>query len=109
VKDGRAGGVSPFCPPAWLNRLTCSQPTAAHSRGLWGSSTSAPPPITFHSSVRATVRTSVTELLRRNEDGVLRQLFGVYTDDLVKQDGRWLFAHRRFEMRHPMTITDRSD
>lgn len=62
----------------------------------------APPLVTVASSGRASARTSVTELLRSEGDGVLRLVFGVYADELIEQDGRWLFAHRRFELRHQM-------
>lgn len=60
----------------------------------------SPPAITQHSPDRATARTSMTELLRLKRTGELLQLFGSYTDELVRRDGRWRFAHRRFELRH---------
>jgi ketosteroid isomerase-like protein len=59
-----------------------------------------PSAIELQTAGRAHAFTSVTELLRSRDTGEVRQLFGVYRDELVDEGGRFRFAHRRFELRH---------
>ena len=47
---------------------------------------------------RARSRLHITELLRLRATGETKRIFGTYEDELVKRDGRWYFAHRRFTM-----------
>jgi len=46
----------------------------------------------------ARTRTLMTELLRKLDTGEHLQLFGTYDDELVRRDGRWQFARRRFQL-----------
>lgn len=62
------------------------------------------PTVELLSLDRARAQTSITELLRFQDSGEIKQLFGVYTDELVKQAGEWRFAHRRFTLRHMTTM-----
>ena len=48
---------------------------------------------------RALGQTTMHELLELKQSGELKELFGVYRDELHKSDGRWRFASRRFERR----------
>jgi ketosteroid isomerase-like protein len=56
--------------------------------------------IELESSERARARSTMSELLYLKEKGEAVQIVGTYTDQLVKRDGRWLFAHRRFQLRY---------
>jgi hypothetical protein len=40
------------------------------------------------------------ELLRVRATGELKHIYGVYSDEVVKRDGRWLFARRTVAVRH---------
>ncbi|HYJ09104.1 MAG TPA: hypothetical protein VEX18_08840 [Polyangiaceae bacterium] len=42
--------------------------------------------------------------IARPGSGEIKQLFGVYRDELRKSDGRWRFASRRFELRRELTV-----
>jgi SnoaL-like domain len=61
---------------------------------------SSPPVVELVAPDRARSRTTMTELLRFLDTGEVRQLFGMYSDELVLRAGRWRFAHRRFELRY---------
>jgi ketosteroid isomerase-like protein len=61
---------------------------------------SGPPMVRVIAPGRAEATVSVTELLRIESTGELRQLFGVYTDELIRDEGGWAFAHRRFKLHH---------
>ena len=56
----------------------------------------APPAIELGAEGDARTRTTITEILRLRATGEMKRLFGTYTDDLVKRDGHWRFARRRF-------------
>ena len=58
------------------------------------------PVVKFTSNNRATSVTSVTELLRFKTTGAIKQVMGIYKDDLVYNGKRWIFVHRRFELRY---------
>ncbi|GAA4042640.1 nuclear transport factor 2 family protein [Parerythrobacter jejuensis] len=45
----------------------------------------------------ATSRVQTQEVLK-GKDGSTRMIGGLYTDDLVKRDGRWVYAKRVFEI-----------
>jgi hypothetical protein len=47
---------------------------------------------------RARTRLNMTEYLRIRATGEIKRIVGVYSDELVKRDGRWQFAHRRFAL-----------
>jgi hypothetical protein len=66
----------------------------------------SPPVVELVAPGRARTRTTMTELLRLLDTGEVRQLFGIYTDELVLRGGRWRFAHRRFELRHETSHGD---
>lgn len=53
---------------------------------------------------RASARTSVLELLRFKATGEVKQIVGVYRDDLVRSGDRWKFAARRFELRYAVDL-----
>lgn len=61
--------------------------------------TTTTPFIETMSSNRARTRLNMTEYLRVRATGEIKQIVGVYSDELVKRDGRWQFAHRSFSMR----------
>ena len=61
------------------------------------------PAIRMLTTDHATAQTTVFELLRIRATGVVRQLAGIYHDELVRRGGEWLFARRRFELCH---VTD---
>lgn len=63
-----------------------------------------PSAIELRAAGRAQAFTAVTELLRLKDSGEVRQLFGVYRDELVEEGGRFRFAHRRFELRHDIQV-----
>lgn len=67
----------------------------------------SPPIIASLEPAHASTRTSITELLRDESRGVVMHLSGVYHDELVEQDGRWLFKHRRFELKHRVDVGER--
>lgn len=60
--------------------------------------TTAPPFIETISSQRARTRLNMTEYLRVRATGEIKRIMGVYSDELVKRDGRWQFAHRSFAL-----------
>ena len=66
----------------------------------------SPPVVELVAPGRARTRTTMTELLRFLDTGEVRQLFGMYTDELVLRGGRWRFVHRRFELRHETSHGD---
>jgi ketosteroid isomerase-like protein len=49
---------------------------------------------------RATARSTLNEVLRFKDSGTAMQIVGTYSDQLVKQDGRWRFARRTFHLRY---------
>lgn len=53
---------------------------------------------------RATSRLSMFELLRVRDTGELKQIYGIYSDELVKRDGRWFFARRSVSVRHQQNL-----
>ena len=57
-----------------------------------------PPFIETMSAERARTRLNITEYLRILASGEVKRLVGVYSDDLVKREGRWQFAHRSFAL-----------
>jgi hypothetical protein len=61
---------------------------------------SSPPHIEELSEDRARSRLSMLELLRVRATGELKHIYGVYSDEIVKRDGRWLFARRTVAVRH---------
>lgn len=63
----------------------------------------APPRVDFVTPELAHAETSINELLRFEPSGEVKQLFGVYRDELRKHNGRWVFAARRFELRREQT------
>ncbi|MDF2697684.1 MAG: hypothetical protein K0S65_6067 [Labilithrix sp.] len=65
---------------------------------------SGPPLIRLDGTHRASARTSITELLRIEPGGPMKQISGVYTDELVKRDGAWRFARRRFDLRQAIDL-----
>lgn len=67
----------------------------------------APPRIDLVSPEKARAQTSMNELLLVKSTGEVKQLFGVYHDELRKQDGRWLFVARRFELRRELSVAPR--
>ncbi|HUG12756.1 MAG TPA: nuclear transport factor 2 family protein [Opitutaceae bacterium] len=48
------------------------------------------------SAHRAKTRLAMTEYLRIKATGETKRIVGIYSDELVKRDGRWQFAHRSF-------------
>jgi hypothetical protein len=50
------------------------------------------------SGTDARTRLNMTEYLRVRATGEIKRIVGVYSDQLVKRDGRWQFAHRRFTL-----------
>jgi len=60
----------------------------------------APPLITLQDAEHASAHTSLIELLELQPHGEVRELFGSYDDELVKQGERWLFLQRRFVLHH---------
>jgi hypothetical protein len=71
--------------------------------------TSTPPFIESISGERARTRLNMTEHLRVNATGELKRIVGVYTDELIKRQGRWQFAHRTFALQmvfdeHPAAL-----
>lgn len=60
--------------------------------------TTTPPFIDTLSGERARTRLNMTEYLRVLATGEMKRIVGVYSDELVKRDGRWQFAHRRFTL-----------
>ena len=69
----------------------------------------SPPVVELVAPDRARTRTTMTELLRFLDTGEVRQLFGMYTDELVLREGRWRFVHRRFELRHETSLGNRRE
>jgi uncharacterized protein (TIGR02246 family) len=53
---------------------------------------------------RARATTPMIELLRLPRTGEEKELFGVYRDELVKIDGRWLFASRAVDVRRQLVL-----
>src|SRR5688500_10378943 len=49
----------------------------------------APPRVELVTPTLARAQTSMNELLRLKPSGEIKQLFGVYRDELRKSDGRW--------------------
>jgi len=47
---------------------------------------------------RARTRLNMTEYLRVRATGEIKRIVGIYSDELVKREGRWQFAHRRFAL-----------
>lgn len=64
----------------------------------------APPRVELVNPTLAHAQTSMNELLLIKASGEIKQLFGVYRDQLRKSDGRWRFAARRFELRRELTV-----
>ncbi len=64
-----------------------------------------PPRLELVSPELARVQLSMTELLLLKETGEVKQLFGVYRDEVRKRAGRWLFATRSFQLRREVTLT----
>lgn len=64
----------------------------------------APPRIELVAPELARAQTSISELLLLAPSGEIKQLYGVYHDELQKRGGRWFFAARRFELRHEETV-----
>jgi SnoaL-like domain len=60
--------------------------------------TTSTPFIETLSGERARTRLSMTEYLRVRATGEVKRIVGVYSDELVKRDGRWQFAHRSFAL-----------
>jgi hypothetical protein len=60
--------------------------------------TTTTPFIETISAERARTRLNMTEYLRVLATGEVKRIVGVYTDELVKRDGRWQFAHRTFAL-----------
>lgn len=52
----------------------------------------------------ASAQTTVFELLRIRATGVVKQLVGIYHDELVLRGDAWMFARRRFELRHVVDL-----
>lgn len=59
----------------------------------------APPTVELLTPGRARGQTSMHELLLLKPSGEVKELFGIYRDELYKSEGRWRFAARRFELR----------
>ena len=64
------------------------------------------PVVKITSKDRATSLTSVTELLRFKATGVVTQVMGFYRDDLIYDGKKWIFVHRRFELRQSLEMKD---
>jgi hypothetical protein len=62
------------------------------------------PAVDLVSHERARAQTTITELLRLKDTGEIKQLFGVYSDELVQRGGEWRFAHRRFTLGHSLDL-----
>lgn len=62
------------------------------------------PEISLLAANHASARTTVFELLRVRATGVVKQLVGVYHDELVRRGDDWLFARRRFELQHAVDL-----
>jgi hypothetical protein len=60
--------------------------------------TTTSPFIESISGERARTRLNMTEYLRILATGEIKRIVGVYSDELVKRDGRWQFAHRTFAL-----------
>ena len=60
--------------------------------------TSTPPFIETISDGRARTRLNMTEYLRVLGTGEVKRIVGVYSDELVKRDGRWQFLRRSFAL-----------
>ena len=60
----------------------------------------SPPHIELIAADRARSRLSMWELLRIRSSGELKHIYGIYSDELVKRDGRWLFARRSVTVKH---------
>jgi hypothetical protein len=65
----------------------------------------APPRVELLTPELARAQTSINELLQLTPSGEVKQLFGVYHDELRKKDGRWLFSARRFELRRELVVS----
>jgi len=59
---------------------------------------STPPFIETISDGRARTRLNMTEYLRVLATGEIKRIVGVYSDELVKREGRWQFLHRSFAL-----------
>jgi hypothetical protein len=50
-----------------------------------------------------------TELLRFKATGGIKQVMGIYKDDVIFDGEKWLFIHRRFELRYSMDLGSEKD
>jgi hypothetical protein len=55
-------------------------------------------PRAYSPCARGSGRLNITEYLRIHATGEIKLIVGVYSDDLVKCEGRWQFAHRTFPL-----------
>lgn len=56
--------------------------------------------IEFQGADRAIARSTMHELLRLHQSQTALQIVGTYSDELRKQNGKWLFTRRSFRLRY---------